>query len=175
MARDRGWQVKVLRAMVWWEKNQRAPIFERWGNDLWALRQKYESDSLERQAVKLIMNSTVGFTRHGDAYDDDFRSDWYDLIVAEERAIVWYRAWKIAKDHNLFPAGCYHDALYYFSDSPDPASVPGMLKPDTFGGYKCDWTLKLTSAARLALSSSLSPNFKISELKKIVKKQQGIA
>lgn len=170
MAQGRGCQINVERAMVWGGKEHRAPVFERWGNELWLLRQRYENDSLERQAVKLIMNSTVGFTRHGDAYDDDFRSDWYDQIVAEERAVVWYRAWKIAKDHGIYPIGCYHDALFYISDSPDPASVPGILKPGVFGGYKCEWTLQMTPAAQKALISKLSPNYKIGELKKLLKR-----
>jgi hypothetical protein len=172
MARDQGCTIEVERAMIWPEKEQRAPVFERWARDLWNLRQTYEPGTLENQAIKLVMNSTVGFSRHGDEYSQDFRSDWYDAIVAEEKAVVWYRAHKIAKEHNILPAGAYHDALYYYSASDDPASIPSILNPEAFGGYKCDWNppLKITPKVRAVLNQQLAASAKIGELKKLLKR-----
>jgi hypothetical protein len=163
-----GYSVKVNQAFLWPEGK---PIFERWARSLWKLRGEYLSETMENEAVKAIMNSTVGGTRHGEEMEDTFRPDWYATIIGSERAVVWYKAWKIATEQNIFPVGCYADALYYLSFKPSPVdAVPGLInKKDSMGGYKHVWTLPIGEIAREVLMSRMSAALRIGALKKLVK------
>jgi hypothetical protein len=160
--------ITVHQAMLWPEGK---PIFERWAKDLWAFRECYPDGSMERKAIKSIMNNPIGSTRIGEDMDKTLRPDWYATIIGSERAVVWYKAWKLAKDSNVYPCGAYADALYYLSSSDDPhKAVPGMLNAEhSLGGYKCAWTLPIDSRARDVLAAKLGANMRIAALKKLVR------
>jgi hypothetical protein len=97
------------------------------------------------------------------------RPDWYATIVASERAVVWYKAYKILQDHGIAPIGWYCDALYYLSPHKDPEqAIPNILKPHSLGGYKHVWTLEVdTSVREILLDPDLNASRRIRELKKV--------
>lgn len=173
---NRGIEIEVKRAFYWTNK---APIFERWAKQLYGFRRAAESEAEDR-AYKQIMNHPIGSLRHGADMDITFRPDWYDLVVGEERAVVWYKAWKRLNETNLPPVGCYADALYYASQSPEPGQgdMTGMLDHQTsLGGYKHVWTLRIDEEVRAILTArelEARPWDKIGELKKIVRRQANV-
>jgi hypothetical protein len=163
IAQIMGYSINVTQAVLWPEEK---PVFERWAHGLWAYRQ--ECTGPEREAVKTIANNTVGSTRLGNELDRMMRPDWYATIVGTERALVCYKAWKIAQAHGYYPCGAYADALYYRSFYGDPEqAVPGMLAhKNSLGGYKLAWKLHITPRVREILAGTLSAALRIAELKK---------
>jgi hypothetical protein len=169
IAQIAGCNIRVKQALIW---PQHAPVFERWAKDLWKFRQASPEGSQEREAIKRIMNDTVGGTRYDDgSQDETFRPDWYAIIKGSERGVVWYKAWKLAKDTGVYPVGCYSDALYYLSPESDPdRAVPGILDHATsLGGYKHVWTLPVTPTVQAIFAAKMSPALRIGEFKKLVR------
>lgn len=175
MAAYQGCKINVHEAYIWPEKSDRAPVFARWAHNLWELRQRYEAGTPERQAIKDIMNKTIGLLRRKNGQGHrDYRPDWYSLILAEERAVVWYKAWQVAhhsegddEDDNE-PIGAYHDALYYCSDGPICALEylkNGDLAVNSLGGYKVEWRLPLVQAVKEILARKCSAADRIGFLK----------
>lgn len=161
-----GAKISVKSALLW---DKKAPVFERWGKNLWNLRESVHGE--ERQAIKSIMNNTVGLLRHGDESresDKVFRPDWYATITGTERAMVWLKCWQIAEKYNLYPVAVYADAIYYASDELEPSLVvPGLLK-NALGGYKHVWSLEINNEINsIMISNDLVPAMKISMLKKM--------
>lgn len=131
-----GATVKIDQSITW---PTYAPVFDRWAGSLWDLRQK----SSHPEAIKPILNNTLGFTLNGDSQDDStFRPDWHMTIVASTRAALIYNAMTVAKESGMYPIGAYIDALYFCSDTP---TIPGYLEKhaDSLGGYAHKWTLDL--------------------------------
>lgn len=170
MAQYQGCKIKVHEAYIWPDKKDRAPVFNRWANNLWALRQKYEPGTPERQAIKDIMNKSVGLLRRKNGQGHrDYRPDWYSLILAEERAVVWYKAFKVWEATELSPVGAYHDALYYAVDGPIGGLdflKNGQLAVDSLGGYKIEWRLPMNAVVKKILTCELNASSRIHELKK---------
>lgn len=159
MAERQGCKITVHEAYIWPEKAGRAPVFSRWANNLWELRQKYERGTDERQAVKDIMNKTIGLLRRkaGEVGDHrDYRPDWYSLVIAEERAVVWYKAFQCWDLLGQIPVGAYRDALYYCEDD-DIGLTPlvclknGHSAKDSLGGYRIEYRLPLVEEVRAIL------------------------
>lgn len=170
MAQYRGCKIHVNEAYIWPDKKDRAPVFARWANNLWQLRQRYEAGTPERQAIKDIMNKSVGLLRrkNGEGHKD-YRPDWYSLILAEERAVVWYKASQVAERFGLQPVGAYHDALYYCQDDEELTPLVclknGMPARDSLGGYKVEWRLPLVTAIKDILQMKMSAADRIHTLK----------
>jgi hypothetical protein len=165
-----GCTIKVNQAIIW---DKGAPVFERWAKDLWAFREEYPDGSAERQSVKSIMNNVVGSTRLGEDMDSTLRPDWYAQVIGSERGVVWYKASKIAKDHGVYPVGCYADALYYRSIEKDPRkAIPGVFDHEhSLGGYKLAWTLEISpDAIQVLANTKLSASNRIAALKKLLVK-----
>jgi hypothetical protein len=169
VAQMAGCEIEVIEAIVW---KQSAPVFERWAKGLWSFRREPTTSPMEKQAYKSIMNNMVGSTRIGHDMDSTLRPDWYATVVGSERAVVWYKAWKLAEKYGVYPIGCYHDALYYLSTSPDPIqAVPTLLDhKDSMGGYKHVYTLKVDDQVREVLSTPLAPWKRMQLLKELVVK-----
>lgn len=149
MAESRGCKIKVHEAYIWPDKKDRAPVFHRWAHSLWELRQTYAPGTPERQAIKAIMNASIGLLRRkkGEGHRD-YRPDWYSLILAEERAVVWYKAFSFWQQTRIAPIGGYHDALYYCVDSEEELAAltthkNGQSLKDSLGGYKIDFVLPM--------------------------------
>ena len=136
-----GGTIDVQEAFLWPEGK---PVFERWGRSLWQYRQ--ESTGYERECIKKVMNNTIGSMRLGDDMAATMRPDWYRTIVGAERAMVWYKAWRIGQAYDVWPCAAYADALYYLSREQEPGrAVPEILRyQQSLGGYKHAWTLKVT-------------------------------
>lgn len=178
MAWQRGCKVKVHEAYIWPDKKDRAPVFSRWAHNLWDLRESYAPGTPERETVKGIMNRSVGLLRRKSAEDKnfrDYRPDWYSLILAEERAVVWYKAFQVFQATGIAPVGCYHDALYYCADQEIEALTTRVDKDGathstkhSLGGYKVDWKLPLCDEVKAILMAPLpkSASDRIGELKK---------
>lgn len=156
MLQQRGCKIRVNEAYIWPSKSDRAPVFHRWAHALWELREKYPPGSQERQAVKSIMNTSIGLLRrkNGEGHSD-YRPDWYSLILAEERAVVWYKAWQVWQATGQAPIGAYHDALYYVGGN-EPLSLlthhkDGRSLEHSLGGYKIDWRLPLNTEVKALL------------------------
>lgn len=152
MAQYQGCKIRVEEAYIWPDKKDRGPVFARWATKLWGLRQQYEQGSSERQAVKDIMNKSVGLLRrkNGEGHKD-YRPDWYSLILAEERAVVWYKAFQVWQSTGLLPIGCYADALYYCVNGPiAPLETlkNGQPAKGSLGGYKVDYRLPLVEEVK---------------------------
>jgi hypothetical protein len=136
-----GCQIEIEEAVVW---RQRAPVFRRWVEQLWAARQ-------EIPALKAVMNMTLGFTIAGEEEaSEKFRPDWYAQIVGQLRALMIYNVLKIAGESGMYPIGCYIDCLYYASPY---THVPGLLEsPASVGGYARKWTLPLDDDIRAMIA-----------------------
>ena len=173
MAERQGCKITVHEAYVWPEKAGRAPVFARWANNLWALRQQYAKGTDEREAIKSIMNMSIGLLRRktGEGHRD-YRPDWYSLVLAEERAVVWYKAQQVDELTGHIPVGAYHDALYYCEDD-DIGLTPlvclknGHSSKDSLGGYKISWKLPLDEweIRDILCKTKISPSDRIKELK----------
>jgi hypothetical protein len=165
-----GYSIQVHAALIW---PKGKPVFERWAKNLWALREQYPDGSMMKQSFKSIMNNPIGATRVGRDMDVTLRPDWYALIVGSERAIVWYKAWKIAKEYGVYPIGTYADGLFYLSDEQEPQrAVPTLMNPRALGGYKHVWTLPVDARVQSILKATMGEANRIGELKKIVKGRQ---
>lgn len=163
-----GCTINVKEALVWKKK---APIFQRWANNLYEFRQIYHDGSMERQAVKAIMNNVVGSTRIGQDTDYMLRPDWYATIIGSERGVVWYKLWKLWQLYGVAPCGVYADAAYYLSMSSDPVkAVPTLLAhKDALGGYKHVYTLSVNADVREVLSRKMGAAYRLEALKGLVK------
>jgi hypothetical protein len=149
MAESKGCKIRVHECYIWPDKKDRAPVFHRWAHQLWELRQTYAPGTAERQAIKAMMNSTIGLLRrkNGEGHRD-YRPDWYSLILAEERAVVWWRAHHVYEATGIRPVGGYHDSLYYCVDDESELAIltthkNGQSLKDSLGGYKIDWILPM--------------------------------
>lgn len=148
MAQYQGCAIRVKNAYIWPDKKDRAPVFARWANHLWGLRQQYASGTPERQGIKDIMNKAVGLLRrkNGEGHRD-YRPDWYSLILAEERAVVWYKALQVFKLLGLLPVGAYRDALYYLQGDEELTPLTrlknGESSANSLGGQKIDWQVPM--------------------------------
>lgn len=161
MAWQRGCKIKCHEAYIWPDKKDRAPVFNRWAHNLWDLRETYPGGTPEREAVKSIMNTTVGLLRRKNGQGHrDYRPDWYSLILAEERAVVWYKAYQVYQKTGLKPVGAYHDALYYCDSSEIEALTTRTDKEGvthsnlhSLGGYKVEWRLPLCDEVKAILTA----------------------
>lgn len=171
MAAYQGCKIKVHQAYIWPDKKDRAPVFARWATSLWELRQKYEAGTAERQAVKDIMNKTVGLLRRKNGQGHrDYRPDWYSLILAEERSVVWYKARQSFEQLGATPIGAYHDALYYCQDdeiglTPLVCLKNGLPSKNSLGGYKIEWRLPLCRDVKAILTGKRAAADRIHDLK----------
>lgn len=164
MAESQGCKIRVYRAYIWPDKKDRAPVFHRWAHSLWALRQNYAPGTPERQAIKAMMNASIGLLRRREGEGHrDYRPDWYSLILAEERAVVWWRAHYVYERTGIQPVGCYHDSLYYAVDNeeelaPLTTHKDGRSLTESLGGYKVDWLLPIEEEVRTLLAAEKPRN-----------------
>lgn len=132
-----GCTIQIDEAIVW---PVYAPVFERWVTRLWDLRQ----NTIWPEAVKAMMNNTIGFTINGHNMEDlTFRPDWNAMIVGSVRAAMIYNAQTVAQESGLYPVGAQIDALYYCAEHP---TISGYLEkhPNSLGGYSHKWTLPMS-------------------------------
>lgn len=141
---------------------QAQPVFKRYVEKLWIIRNGYASGTVERDSIKQVMNDLFGMLRSAKITDSPIsRPDWYAMVVAGSRANMMYNIIKYALQ-GFFPFMVQMDALYFASDSPDPASIRGIMDHQGgLGGYKHKWTLPLTEEIKAVLRTTMAQSRKL--------------
>lgn len=123
--------------------------FSKWAKFLWECRQFFPAGSFERQAIKQIAIGTVGLASYGGFEEDEEtekqRPDIKCLTVARSYELMYHSILKFRRATGRDPLMCYIDALYYESDSPDPAFLAPLLARSTeLGGFKHEGYIEIT-------------------------------
>lgn len=139
LCRQRGCDMELLEG--WYFPNSEY-LWRKWAQSLWNIRQGFAAGCWQREAIKQILNDTMGLS-------NKIRSDWYRQFVDGAATVMHYNIALYAL-RGSYPIGCMVDCLYYLSDAREPQkAVSGILDHTTsLGGYKVKWGLEVTDEVR---------------------------
>lgn len=111
------------------------PIFREWNQGLELLWR--EGGAEMRTAAKAAGRETIGLLNS--ETHSTYRPDWHYAVIAQARANLWRKVWKIYGQDQRVPLTIDTDCVWYGSESPDPTvmppsafrfgDTPGALKP----------------------------------------------
>ncbi len=150
----KGHNIWVNEGFVFPERHQ---LLAKWATILWDSRQalnnrdiyrRVECAALAQSMIKLIANSTIGFTAFRGFDDDDEkrRPDIRLQVVARQRELLKHNIDKVYEVHAKWPVMAYMDALYYVSDLEEGFdAIPHFgIRQALPGGFKWEGRIEIS-------------------------------